>query len=255
MAKARDRRSPDREVDRLYGLPLAEFTSARNELARDLKNAGDAAASERVKGLAKPTRAAAAINRAVRQNRREAKRLLAAARKLGREQERLLEGAGRSGVDRAAAEERAAVDGLMAEVRRELDHDGSPSASMIERARDTLHALATTPELHDELEAGRVTTDHKAVGFGPLGAEPGRAAPKRATTPARKRDEARRRLRSAEQELESAERALGRARADRAEAEKRLAAAEAAVTSSEKDVARAEGGRDAAREALERAGT
>ena len=248
MARGDDARSLERAVDRLYGLPLDEFTSERNSLARELKD-GDAAA--RVKKLAKPTRSAGAINRAVRGNRREAKGLLSAADKLSKAQERLLRSGDRAPVERAVEGERAAVDRLMAAVRNELAGEGRTTQSMLDRARSTLHAVATSPELREEFESGRITKDHTAVGFGALGAAP-RAGQRRPQRSTRKQGDARRRLKQAEQELESAQRALDRAQADQDEAERRLAAAKAAVGSCEKDLAQAVRARDKAHEALER---
>lgn len=248
MARSDDARSLERAVDRLYGLPLDEFTPARNTLARELK---DADAAARVKKLAKPTRSAGAINRSVRGSKREAKGLLSAADKLSEAQERLLRSGDRAPVERAVEGERAAVDRLMAAVAKELGREGATTQAMLDRARGTLHAVASTPELREEFESGRITKDHTAVGFGAMSAAPqaGRRRPQRAT---RKQDDARRRLKQAEQDVESAQRALDRALADRDEAEKRLAAAKAAVGSCEKDVANAVRARDRAREALER---
>jgi hypothetical protein len=243
-------KSLEREVDRLYGLPLDEFTPARNELAAEIKRAGDADAAGQVKTLAKPTRSAGAINRAVRGNRRKAKRLLTAADKLTQAQEELLKQGSRAPVSRAVEAERAAVDELMVEVEEELATGGAASEAMLERARNTLHAVSTTPELREEFEAGRITRDHKAVGFGGLSAPAGRGPARRSQAP-KKRDDARRRLRRSEQDVEAAERALRRAESERDEAEKRLAAANAAVGRCESELAEAVGARDAAREALE----
>jgi chromosome segregation ATPase len=243
-------KGPDADsVDRLYGLPLDEFTSARNALARELKRSGDSAAAEQVQTLKKPTRSAGAINRAVRQNRREAKRLLQAAGKLSAAQERLLQGGGRRSIDQGIERERAAVDRLLAEVERELRNDGQPSESMLERARSTLHALATDPELREEFEAGRMATDHAAVGFGGLtsGTGPPPAKPR-----SREKSDAKRRLKRAERDLEAAERALQRATDERTEAEERLDGANAAVARAEKHVAEAAGERDDARSASKR---
>jgi hypothetical protein len=251
MPKGRDAGSAERDVDRLYGLPLDEFTSARNALARELKGSGDAAAATRVQKLAKPTRSAGAINRAVRQNRREAKRLLSSADKLREAQERLLRERGRRPVDQATGAERAAVDRLMVAVEVELRREGTPSPSMLERARDTLHAVATTPELREEFEAGRMTKDHKAIGFGALTPPKGAASAK--SRRASEKSDARRRLRRAEQELEAAERRLERAESGKRAVEEQLATADAAVARSEQEVAEAAGKRDEAREGLERA--
>jgi chromosome segregation ATPase len=248
VARSDDARSLERAVDRLYGLPLDEFTSGRNALARELK---DADAAARVKKLAKPTRSAGAINRAVRGSRREARGLLSAADKLREAQERLLRSGDRAPVERAVEGERAAVDRLMAAVEKELGREGTTTQAMLDRARGTLHAVATTPELREEFESGRITKDHTAVGFGAMSAAPA-AGQRRPQRSIRKQDDARRRLKQAEQDVESAQRALDRAQADRDEAEKRLAAATAAVGSCEKDVANAVRARDKAREALER---
>jgi chromosome segregation ATPase len=56
VPKRGDAKSLEREVDRLYGLPLDEFTAARNSLARELKRSGDSAAATRVQELKKPSR-------------------------------------------------------------------------------------------------------------------------------------------------------------------------------------------------------
>jgi hypothetical protein len=246
-----DEASIERDVDQLYGLPLDEFTSARNELARELKRSGDAAAAERVRKLEKPTRSAGAINRAVRRKRRDAKRLLDAARKLGDAQEKLLEGGGRKPVEQAMERERAAVDRLMADVEAELRRDGEPSEAMLDRARATLHAVATNPQLRDELEAGRFTRDHEAVGLGGLvaGGRPRPALKQRAA----ERGDARRQVERAERDLEAAERKLERAERAKTHAEERLDAASAALAEAESEVAEATSARDEARAALKRA--
>jgi hypothetical protein len=238
------------DADRLYALPLGEFTSARNALASELKSSGEPERAELVKALAKPTRPAAAINRAVRSERRALKRLLEAGEKLGEAQERLLQRGDRAPLGRAVERERAAVEGLMAAVEAELEKESGASEAMLERARSTLHAAATDPELREELEAGRVTTDHAAVGLGPMSAGAGgpRAKPKRGAGTT----EARRKLKRAERELEDAERALGRAEEERSEASGRLEAAEAAVGQLEKRVAAAATARDRARSAVKK---
>jgi len=52
----------------LYGLAPEEFTAARNQLAKTLKDQGDAGASAAVKALRKPTLAAWLANQLVRAN-------------------------------------------------------------------------------------------------------------------------------------------------------------------------------------------
>jgi hypothetical protein len=241
----------ERQVERLYGLPLDEFTAARNGVARELKRSGDAAAATRVQELKKPSRSAGAINRAARQNRRDVKRLVEAAGKLSEAQERLLQGGGRRPVDQAVKRERAAVERLMAAVAIEMGHGGGASETMLGRARDTLHAVATDPELQEELEAGRISADHTAVGLGALTLGGGR--PSAVAARSAGKGDARRQLKRAERELEDAERALRHAESERSEAKERLDAAESAVARSEKQVAEAAGVRDEARSTLKRA--
>jgi uncharacterized membrane protein YgcG len=274
----------ERGLDRLYGLPDGEFTAARNDLARELKRAGDADGAEQVRALKKPSRPAAAINRAVRANRREAKRLLDAAAKLGEAQEKLLAGGDRRDLAKAVERERAAVDKLMAAVEPELG--AGTSAAMATRARDTLHAVASDPELREELAAGRVVEDRAAVGLGPLmtrrggGRGGGRAATGAAKgkaggagrggggrggggraggasaaggSAAKRREKARRALRGAESELEDAQRRLRRATSEQAAAAERLEAANAALSRAERELAAAEGTRDKAQAALDSA--
>ena len=248
MPKRADGASLERELDRLYGLPPGEFTPARNDLARELKRSGDAAGAGRVQELKKPSRAAGAINRAARGNRRDVKRLLDAAAKLGEAQEQLLQGGGRRGIQQAVERERAAVEKLMAAVEAELERERGASEAMLGRARGTLHAVATDPELRAELEAGRVSEDRTAVGLGPLTAgASGGGRPAGARGSAKKKEEARRRLKQAERELEDAERALRRAENERAEAAERLAAARAAASSAERELAAAKSAREKAR--------
>jgi hypothetical protein len=250
--------SLDAELDRLYALPLGEFTAARNALARELK-ASDAEAAKRVRELKKPTRSAAAINRAVRGRRKEAGELLAAADDLRETQERLLKGGDRGAVEDAASRERAAIDRFMTAVEAELESEGGASEAMLERARATLRALPGDPDLRREFEAGRITTDHEAVGFGALsvGAAPPPAkrerrpakkeprAAEKGERPAEKR-EARRRLKRAERDLDLAERRLRRAKERAEKAREQLDAANMAVAEAEDAVAEATRSRDAA---------
>ena len=78
MARGKSRRAAglDGRIDELYRLPLAEFTTARNALAGELKKSGDREASERVRGLGKPVVTAWIVNRLYRDDREGFDRLL-----------------------------------------------------------------------------------------------------------------------------------------------------------------------------------
>lgn len=60
--RAAERNATEREIDALYQRPLAEFTAARNELARALAKSGARDESTRVKALVKPTVTPWAVN-------------------------------------------------------------------------------------------------------------------------------------------------------------------------------------------------
>jgi hypothetical protein len=236
----------DEELDRLYGLPLDQFTAARNALARELKVSGDDAAAKRVRALKKPTRSAGAINRAVRARRGDAEQLLASAESLRSAQERMLKGGGREAVEEASERERDAIERFMDAVEAELEHEGGASDAMLQRARSTLQALPGDPELREEFEAGRVAKDHEAVGFGGLTVTP---APKPKPARSDESRQAQRRLKQAERELEMAERRLSRARGRAEKAREQLEGANATVAEAEESVADAENARDAAAKA------
>src|SRR5437764_3474837 len=66
----------EEEIGRLYGLPLDEFTRGRDELARRVKQEGDAALAAEVKQLRKPSLPAWVVNQLARQRELDMRRLL-----------------------------------------------------------------------------------------------------------------------------------------------------------------------------------
>ena len=172
------------EADRLYALPLDEFTPARDELARRLRREGDADAGAAVKRLRKPSVAAWALNQVRRNKARESDALLDAGRRQREAQEGLLAGESREALQRAAADERRLVGELARLAERELAAAGrSVSAAVQEKLRATLHAVASDPEARESLEAGRLVRDHEASGLGPLAELGGPVAKTRAKEP------------------------------------------------------------------------
>jgi hypothetical protein len=170
----------ERELDSLYGLPLDEFTKARNDLAARLKRAHQAEAADAIKALKKPTLAAWWANQLARDEPKLVRALLDAAAALRETQQRSLAGrAAASDVTAAAAREREAIRALVAAAR---GLPAPPTAATLERLGQTLQAAAVDDIGRDLLERGRLTEELHAVGFGPL--EVVRAAPA-----ARRRDE------------------------------------------------------------------
>jgi hypothetical protein len=211
----------DREIDRLYALPLEEFTAGRNALARRLKSEGDNEAAEQVGALAKPSLPVWAINQLARQERTRMRTLLDAGTRLRKAQERALGGGGSDALRAAQADEREAIRDLVERAGAILEGAGRPpSRTILERIRSTLAAAALSEPARSTLKAGRLTDELQVTGFEALaGIEP---APRGKAKP---RDElAERRKKKAE--IERERRRLekrSRERSDRAEEAERSA--------------------------------
>ena len=181
----------DEIIDRLYALPFAEFTSARNEAERELRTAGEKEQAARVKALRKPTAAAAAVNRLVHAHRAEVDAYLSAAAAL-----RDAQFAGKGDLAAAARAERDALEGL---VRLGGEY-----------VRPTLKAAAVDDNTAREVLEGRLVREPEPAGFGTLlaHADPaaggGTAKRRKAKTPRRDDKAARKRLQEAEQALTAA---------------------------------------------------
>ena len=263
---------PEDEVDRLYGLPLDEFTAARNELAKRLRKEGDKERADEVKALAKPSVAAWTVNQLARKRKPGVKSLLQAADALRKAQERALAGKGGDALRKAAQRERDAVAELRREARSLLSEYERPAPDdLLERVARTLSNAALDPEAREQLRAGTLTEEVDSSGFdafagmavpsappprtpaqGKAKAKP--APPKRASADARRRaaeerkrgEELRARARELEREAASAERT---ARRLGAEAERAAGAAEAAAAAAAEASELAESARAAADEA------
>ena len=235
----------EREIDRLYALPLDEFTTGRNELARRLKREGDKDAADQVQALAKPSVPAWAINQLARQEQAKVKALLAAGAKLRKAQERALASGNAEALRAAQAEERHAVRDLTQQAAKTLEDSGRPaSRAIIERISSTLGAAAVTEPARTELKTGRLTGEVKLAGFDALtGIELPAMAPGRDELAERRqrkseRERKRRLLEKKARELEAraeaaekdAERAEQAAAEARATAEERRNAADTAAS-------------------------
>jgi hypothetical protein len=187
----------ERAADELYALAPTDFTSARDELARSLRDDGQRDAAKQVKALRKPTLAAWALNQLKRRRKKELDRLLAAGRELRKAQEKLVSKGDRAGFQRAAAKERELVAELARDAAALAAEAGVGSTGGLEeKLVATLHAAALDDDTAAELAAGRVIRERQAVGgFGEaqvgLGGPPKRAPKEpRAKVPARKQPDA-----------------------------------------------------------------
>jgi hypothetical protein len=213
-----------RESQKLYGLPLNEFTAARNARAKELKP-DDPELAAAVAGLPKPSVAAAALNELVREDPSEVRALIQSGKRLRQAQEAAV--AGKKGADLHAAvqEHRSAIDRVQRDLRRR-----KLSGPTVEKATQTLRVTSVDPELQPLLERGILHEDFAAAGFGLdpslVPARPRKAAAEAKPAPKAKEKpkpdpKLRARLKAAESELAAAEKraeqalqALERAKAD-----------------------------------------
>ena len=143
------------ELDDLYATSPEDFTSARNDLARRLKQAGQNAVAARVKELRKPTVALWAVNQLARSNPKGVRALLDTGDRLRAAQEQALGGGESAELRAATAEERKLL--------RELTHQGEAllrdagHSSAAERIARVLRAAAVDPDARELLAQGRLS--------------------------------------------------------------------------------------------------
>jgi hypothetical protein len=175
-------------VDRLYGLPLEEFTPQRDLAARELRKAGDREAAAELAKLPKPTPAAWTANQVARDRPELVEALLGAGAALREAQEQALAGGGGDALRDAMAGQRRAVEALMGAAQAYRPAGRALSRTMADRLRTTLQAAAGDEGLSAALAAGRLVDEAQAGGAWPLGPVPdgdevvgrragGRAAP------------------------------------------------------------------------------
>ena len=252
----------DSEAERLYGLALDEFTPARDETARRLRDEGRREDAAAIKALRKPSNPAWVVNRLAREVPAIIDNLLAAGQRLRDTQ--LSDG---GGLHDAMEGERVALDRAMRNAEEIATHAGLASASTLQRVRETLHLAALDAEIAAEVKRGVVTREGRATGFtGLAGFEPPVAPVKpgkpkdgqaKADPAAERRETAREQrlakarekaadakldLKSAERELADADRELAAAARQRQRAEARVERARARSKAALEQVAELEGG-------------
>jgi hypothetical protein len=167
MPRKRSGKGEEEAADRLYSLPLDEFTAARDEIARELQREGDGDEAAAVKKLRKPSVAAWALNQVRRADTRRSDALIEAGGRLRQAHEGLLGGGGRDELQKAVADERRLVAELASLAERELAAAGrAASVAVRDKLRATLHAVALDAEAREEFAAGRLVRDHEASGLG-----------------------------------------------------------------------------------------
>ena len=152
-------------VDRLFDLPLDEFTAARNALAKQLKDEGDNEGAEQVRAVAKPSVAAWAVNQLARHEAELVRSLLNVAARLRSAQERSLKGERAADELRAAQSEERDVIRKLTRAAEHLLREGGRAASgtTLERVSSILRAAAVSDP--SALRAGRLSGDVEVTGF------------------------------------------------------------------------------------------
>ncbi|MFE5614657.1 hypothetical protein ACFQ69_04845 [Streptomyces sp. NPDC056470] len=215
--------------DELYGVAPDEFVAARDARTAEARRSGDAAGAKRIAALRRPTLAAWASNRFVRERPEDVRRLLALGETL-REATRLL--------DAARMREAAGVQNkvIAAEVRQTAavaEEAGHPlSASVRQEVEQLFRAVLADPGIAAEWSSGRLVRPPQApVGFGAIVPEnlpprPDPAVARAADDEAAAEQEARRAAEEAVAEARRRDEDLRAAEARATEADEQVAALE-----------------------------
>jgi len=148
------------DVDRLYGLPPADFVVARDATVRRLRAVKDREGAKAIAALKRPSVAAGIVNRLVRDEPDAIAELRGAADDL----EAAVAAGDASAMRAAMGRERTAIDALLSAAR---EGDEVPGPATQQRVRETLHAAAVDAEAREEVLSGRLVRERQAVGLGP----------------------------------------------------------------------------------------
>jgi hypothetical protein len=237
-------------IDRLFQLPLDEFTQARNALAKEAGKAG-----EEIRGITKPPLAAWAVNQLFWRKRDTYDALIDAANEMRRTHKAIIEGK-RGDLRNAGREHELAIDSALKATLAILKDSGNPVTEATRQAvLNTLRALPASEP------SGRLTRTLSPGGFEMLSGITPAAAPartaKKATakghaTPsetkaqqdaARQRERraaAERAVRDAEQKARQAEFEAARAAREATKAARRLEEAQRALDEATTEFAEAQ---------------
>jgi hypothetical protein len=201
----------DAGLARLYGLPLDQFTSARDQLADELRDQGDRGAATTVKKLRRPTVSAWAVNQLVRIHRTEVLELLSVGEEVRAAQRAALSGGGAETIRELTARRRRVVDRLLDLTENLLAQAGhGTSRPTLDKVADTLMAAIVDEEAAEAVRGGRLEREiAPPSGFDALAGQiPVSKTPSKPERQARERARrAEERARDAQDAAEEAERA------------------------------------------------
>jgi hypothetical protein len=219
---------PSADIDRLYALPLDEFTRERNALAKGLR-ANDREAADAVKALKKPSVPAWAVNQVRRDRPDDVRRLLDVTEELHRVYAGIASAGARERLGEAADMQRDLVRSLTRCAAQLLEAGGHGAGdATLTKVADTFRAAALDEELRGQIAAGRVVKERRAAGLGPLESMPATAPSKpkgkgkQAAKKAKPKGPDPKQVRSAERAVEAARKKLDKASEELEAAERRL---------------------------------
>jgi hypothetical protein len=227
------------EISALYGLPLAQFTGARNELAKQARAQGDLKLADQIKSLQKPTLPAWALNMLPRLRQGELRELLRAGEQAEAAQAGALAGRGVVGQLQEASETlRRAARSLAGEAGEILVKGGHAAReeNLLRIAR-ALETCAVTAEGRRQLQEGEFATEPEAAGFDLFAQMSTAPAGKRSRTAAQKPSSGPPQPPARQEQAEerrAAQRAVEEARADLKQRRGERAGAEAASRDAER---------------------
>lgn len=140
-------------IDRLYSLPLDEFTPARDALVKERRAAKDSDGAAAIKALRKPTAAAWALNQLSRHDTGALDDLLALGAKLRKARRAALSGRGAASLRELSVDRRAAVDAL---TKRAIRHLGPSGESQRDPIASSLEAALASEDASAQLRRGRI---------------------------------------------------------------------------------------------------
>jgi hypothetical protein len=248
----------------LFAVAPDEFVAARDQLARELRAAGDKDEATAVKRLRRPSVPVWALNQVVAVDPQAIQELLAASEDARTAQNDVLEGADADVLRVALARRRNAIGAVARSARRIVDESGRSGDAQVRDIENALHTIVASEHLAADLGRGELAgLDAGESADADLFADLASSIPTRATrqrtprraasTPTRVRTQPSRQLVNAREKLE-------RHRSEAAEAAERMRAADRAVKDAEAaakrldhELAIARRARDAAQQTAERA--
>jgi hypothetical protein len=164
--------SVDDQIAELYGLPLDEFTSARDKLSKQLRAEGDKDSASRVKALKKPNIAAWALNQLAHRYPGGLEELFEVTARVRDAQRKVM--SGRKADLRAATDERNAVVARLTKLAQDVLEAGGHAAAgqTMSAIGDSLVAVASDEQGADALRSGTLSREFKpgaVVDVGVLG--------------------------------------------------------------------------------------